>query len=1120
MLIAQSLANLLNGVSQRPQEQRHSSQADVQKNGFSHLVRGLMKRPPLVHIGKLTSTITGWSTAFFFSINRDSSERYHVAVVNGDVLIYDALTLTPVTVVAPKGKAYLTDAAGKGFRAATAGDTTIIVNRGVVSQRGTTKTAAAKYEALLYIRQADYGTIYEVLLNDVPVGIQTVAGDTANQRVQISTEKIATDLFNALKAEPLLSGFTFTQFGSTIYCTRADGKDFKVSTFDGLADQGLKAVKGSVQDFADLPRKAPTGFTVEVAGDPTSALDNYWVMFDDQGSPEQDGIWREAPKPGTIINFAELTMPHRLVRNGHVLQNQPHVSPTAAGLIVVDVGTAGVVTTPWAFTTPDNTAIPAGTSPVIRDHTHGAKFTIPSAKQRIAFTYLLDTSLMDVGTTALVEVYKNGTLISGAQQFTKGGTGLMFSQAAGPLLADQTGGMSLGDILPRPRIGAGAFDLTAAFATNDVVEVRLSYSTGVTPDQYRRAYLTPSVISMISTGFREIRLADTDLYPVGAVINLTIDGQAFTYTVITTPKTGSQIATALQPTIDANANLICIIGSVGWGLKVSNTSNTYPAVTVASVTFDETKTFFNPALAMVTNEHVGRTLRNLTDNSSGVVTANDATTVTLVSALTGGTNNVFKPGDTISIDGTGRYFVFEPCPWDLRNAGDTTIVPFPSFIDNTISDVTFYQDRLGFCSGEKIVFSSSGDLFNFFRYSATQLLSNDMIDVQAAQRDVALFHSLVLWNEGLYAISDNGEFSISGEPALTPTTIRIDLVSRIPNSPGPRPVVNGNLLYMTRAKGGYTQVSEFYQTGINSATGLTVESDDVTQDSPKYVKGTPIALVGDDTLGFIGVVTDDNGGTYLHAYSYHDDANGNRVQSSWSRWEFASGQIVGLDMVDGKLGVITVRADGVFLASIDLNVALDTPTTDEGLLYLDRRVDQTTTGVSSAFAVATTTWTLPFNVATNGSEGTLVIVNRTTGLVLASTRPAANQIAVTGQGNLTAASVYIGVLYEFRYKLSRIYYRLQQEVPETGGFLMLRWLTAFYHDTTYFDVVVTLLGRAARTYTTSVAALGLPVSGKVRLPIQSVNDNATIELVNFTPGVCAFSGLDWEGDFAMRSRRV
>jgi len=1120
-LIAQSLANLLNGVSQRPNEQRHSSQAEAQKNGFSHLVRGLMKRPPLVYLGKLTGTITGWSTAFVHSINRDEVERYHITIANGDVFAFDALTYAPVTVIAPQGKAYLTDAGNKGFRAATAGDTTIIVNKGTTVKRGAKKTDTAKYEALVYIRQADYATTYQVTLNDVPVAIKTVAAATAQSRESLSTEKITIDLYTALKAEPLLASFTFTRYGSTIHIIIGSlgATDFRLAVFDGLSDKGLKAVKSSVQAFADLPRKAPNGFVVEVAGDPESPLDNYWVKFDDKGNTSLEGVWRECAKPGTLTALDKTTLPHRLVRSGHFVQSVPHVSPTVLPpATVTDGGSAtGISTVPWTLTTPGDVSIPAGTRASIRDHNAGVKLTLANGATRLTVPYTIDTALMGADTIATVTFYKNS--VSQGVKTHVGGGGKPFIMP--PVIPGTDFGT--GDLtLLRPTTkgeGAGSFDISGTFATNDVIEMKLTYSGGATPDQYRRAYFTPGDLTVIATGRRVIRFNAADTFPIGATVTATVDGNAFNYNVAGTPKTGTEVAAALQASIDAHASLIAVLGTPTSWIIVSNTSNTIPTL-VMTITFSDPTVFNNPTLSLVTNEHNGRTLKNLTDRSQGTVQSNTAQTIT-VDALTGGVDNKFKSGDLVEIVGSGKYFVFEPCPWNDRVAGDVDVVPFPSFIDNVISDTTFYQNRLVFTSGENVVFSSAGDLFNFFRYTAAQLLADDVIDVRASRKEVALFHSLVLWNGALYGVSDNGVWELSGDPVLTPTTIRIDLVSSIPNTPGPKPVVNGNVMYLTRGKGGFTQVSEFFVTG---STGETVDSVNITEDVPKYIKGKPLAAVGDDTLGFLALLTDADGQKNLYIYStrFSDDNNRSRGQSSWSKWEFATGPIVGLDIVDGKLGVITVRADGAFLETIDLNVALDSPTSDEGLLYLDRRVDQTTTGVSSVYSAGpdTTTWTIPFNVATNGTEGTLVVVNRGIGLVLASSRPAANQIRTTGQGDLTGASVFIGVLYEFRYKPSRIYARFKDEVPETRGRLTLRMIDVLYHDTTDFDVVITLVGRNPITYSFKVAALALPTSGRLTVPILSKNENATIELVNFSPGVCAFSSLDWEGDFSMRDRRI
>lgn len=1107
MLISQQITNVLNGVSQRPQEQRHPSQAGAQTNGFSSVVRGLMMRPPLVYLGKLASTITGWASAFVHTINRDESERYHVVIANGEIKVYDALAFTEVTVLAPGGTAYLTDAEGDGFRAATAGDTTIIVNRGVEVAQGDEKAPAQALDALVYVRQADYATTYQVTINDIPVAILTVAASAPEARQTISTDQIATDLITALEAEPLLDDFTFTQLGSTIHISRADSKDFTISVFDGLADKGLKAVKGSIQAFIDLPRKAPNGFIVEVVGNLESVSDNYWVKFDDSDNPDQDGVWRECPKPGTPVNLDPSTLPHRLVRHGTVVEKKEHTFLSGPDATVTDVVagiTVGADTLPWDSLTPSGTAVPAGTTPEIRDHDSGVLLTLLSDASRLFLNYRIDTSLVAPGHDVTVTLYRNDApLGSNIHNF-----GLSRALLTAPVE---------GETYSRPAkgggVGFGAFDVPIAFSSGDEIELKLSYGAGVTPDQYRRAYLSPGNVTVFGSAIRDITFSDEELYPASCTITVTVDGDDFVHVVGDSPESGATVAAAVQALIDADADFTASVTANV--VRVANvTTDAYPDISVSAV-LDPATVFSNPDLSMVEDEHAGLVLKNHTDGSTGIITSNTATTIT-VDELAGGVDNAFSPGDICSVIGTGRYFVFEPCPWNERGAGDLEIVPFPSFLEKTISDVLFYQNRLGFTCEENIVFSSAGDLFNFFRYSAAALLADDTIDVRSSHAEVSLFHSAVLWDKRLILFSENAQWEVTGDPVLTPTTIRIDCLSKYPNSPAHRPVVAGSRLYSTRGKGGFTQVLEFYAT--ESDNGLKLEAVDITADLPKYVEGSPLALAGDASLGQLALLTDDDG-LSLYVYSYLFNGQ-ERVQSSWSRWNFAAGQIVGLDCIDGKLGLVQVHDDGGYLSTIDLNVGLDAVSTDEGAQYLDRRVTDQTTGVSAAYSVGTdtTTWTLPFEVDTDGSEGTLMVVRRSPLSVLATSRPAANQIAVTGQGDLSAASVFIGVDYEFRYELSRLFYR-RDGIPETRGRTIIRYLDVLYHDTTGFDVEVTLQGRDPYTYTFDQED-GLPDSGTFRVPIQSRNLHTTIELVNSSPGVCAFAGLDWEGDHSQRSRRV
>lgn len=182
--------------------------------------------------------------------------------------------------------------------------------------------------------------------------------------------------------------------------------------------------------------------------------------------------------------------------------------------------------------------------------------------------------------------------------------------------------------------------------------------------------------------------------------------------------------------------------------------------------------------------------------------------------------------------------------------------------------------------------------------------------------------------------------------------------------------------------------------------------------------------------------------------------------------------------------------------------------------YIDRRVTGTSTGVSQSFSAGSTTWTLPYSVATNGSEGVLVVARQDSSALLTSTRPAANQIRVTG--DYTAIPVFIGVLYQFKYTLSRIYLRDPQTLKaETRGRTQVRVLTIHYTDTADLTVTVTPVGTPAKTYSKTNAT---PASGKLRVPVLAENTQVTIEITSSSAGPLFLSGIDWEGTFSNRGK--
>ncbi|NRA97658.1 MAG: hypothetical protein HRU14_15795, partial [Planctomycetes bacterium] len=297
MIVSSPIANLINGVSQQPYSLRLASQAEAVSNFNPTPVEGLRRRPPTTHVAALSST--NWESGFIHPIDRDNVEQYLVKIVDGDLKVFD-LAGVEQTVNFPSGKTYLAGTAAD-FKAVTVADYTFIVNRSVTVAMDPALTSQRDPEALVSIRQGNYGRTFKIFINGVAQATFTTPdGDTAADVRQIDTDYIAAQLKAELDANLDPAEFAMFRVASTIRIRSLTATDFTIFAEDGSGGTGSVVVKGQVQRFTDLPRAAFKHFAVEVVGDNTSAFDNYYVDYDREAATRAtDGTWVE-PVQGHI----------------------------------------------------------------------------------------------------------------------------------------------------------------------------------------------------------------------------------------------------------------------------------------------------------------------------------------------------------------------------------------------------------------------------------------------------------------------------------------------------------------------------------------------------------------------------------------------------------------------------------------------------------------------------------------------------------------------------------------------------------------------------------------------------------------------------------------------------
>ena len=319
-LVSYTIPNLIQGISQQPDAQRDPSQGEIQINGVSSLAEGLRKREGTQAIAKVSTSSFG--DVYFHSILRDADEQYLVVISKTVIRVFD-LAGNEKTVTAASGAySYLSTvvSAKSDIRAASIADYTFISNtKKLPAMDAAVAPAVARpstHEALVWVKAANYGQTYKVNVNGTLATVQTavapviVSGTTTTEN-RISTEDIATSLQTALAG---VTGVTITRKGSVLHLQSSSA--ITVSATDARANADITAITNSVQAFTELPTIAPTGYQIEVVGDPGNKFDGFYVKFVPRTGAGTfgEGSWQETVSPGVEYKIDATTMPHLLVR--------------------------------------------------------------------------------------------------------------------------------------------------------------------------------------------------------------------------------------------------------------------------------------------------------------------------------------------------------------------------------------------------------------------------------------------------------------------------------------------------------------------------------------------------------------------------------------------------------------------------------------------------------------------------------------------------------------------------------------------------------------------------------------------------------------------------------------
>lgn len=311
-LYSQTIKNIVSGISQQPAILRLPEQLEEQINGYSTEVGGLQKRAPTVHIKNLFVAPSSTYRPLVHVVKRDEEEKYIMIFDgNGSCKIYDEDGKEYKVTIDAKSASYLSGVDPRKYlKCITIADYTFIVNTkkkvamtGKVWDSGRWKDTQG---ALFNVKSGQYGRTYACIINDVTIATYTTPdGSNASDSTKVDVNWIAEQLATSARS----NGWTVETGDSWLYVKKAGTTIKTVKIKDGYNGMSMFGIYHAVQNFNNLPRSAPDGFTVQVKG-ATNVADDYYVRYD--GDTQ---LWTECARPETLTTLDSSTMPQGLVRN-------------------------------------------------------------------------------------------------------------------------------------------------------------------------------------------------------------------------------------------------------------------------------------------------------------------------------------------------------------------------------------------------------------------------------------------------------------------------------------------------------------------------------------------------------------------------------------------------------------------------------------------------------------------------------------------------------------------------------------------------------------------------------------------------------------------------------------
>ena len=483
-------------------------------------------------------------------------------------------------------------------------------------------------------------------------------------------------------------------------------------------------------------------------------------------------------------------------------------------------------------------------------------------------------------------------------------------------------------------------------------------------------------------------------------------------------------------------------------------------------------------------------------------------------------------------------FTYETVDWNDRLVGDENTNPTPSFVGGTISHIFFYRNRMGFLSGQNVILSKAGDLFNFWNTSALTATNDDPIDISAAGKRPVFLHYVEPTSIGLVMYSTNEQFLLTTDSdILAPTSAKVNAMSAYECDANVESVSLGTSQAFISKTPLYTRVFELNDVSSEQPPLMA----DITNVVPELIPESINSMVSSPALSIVSL--GQTGTSTLYQYRFLSKNRNERLLNSWYKWEL-TGTLLAQFFDSSTFYAVVRNGTDVYVQSFDMTQSseegfLTLPTGEKTDVCLDlfhinpHRTYDDSNNTTRVFLPYDTVTDKTFNVVVLGGYigDASTVSSQSVGAVLSPTIAGnAGSRHVDISGDYRGRDIIIGYNYDMTVDLPKLYRYSsanEQVTNDDVSSLIIHRLKVKTGLSGPVDYRVTITGTSPWTNTISVTQpnqyqlnnVNMQASSTHVVPIFQRNENLAIRIIGNTPFPVSLLGLDWEGKLNQRFYR-